>query len=154
MRTEVAFVRSQPNIGAGLGFKIEDEGAEHGRIIGTLALEKSEDDKLYVNGLRVIRYVSPSQKIVTIDGYNLREELKGVRVLNACFIEVLLATPEIIPYEWRAGYTHFWGTVFRHTDGKYVGYLYWIDDKWHFGFDQLNGVFGLSDPAACLAWTA
>jgi hypothetical protein len=48
-------------------------------------------------------------------GYDVRKQLMGRRVLNACVLEYLLARPWLIPKEWRDENLHvfFWGTIYR-----------------------------------------
>lgn len=134
------------------GFYLTGEGTEH-RKMGKVTLEKRADGKLYANGVEVVSYLSPKQKDGRyIQGHKLRKELKDKQVLNACILDALLANPQLIPDEWKTGYTYFWGTIFRDAGGSlYVEYLYWNGGRWYWICDWLD--YGWSDdsPAASLA---
>ncbi len=133
------------------GLCLTGKGTEH-RKMGQVTLEKRPDGKLYANGTEVVRHRVPGQMNGTIQGHKLRKELEGVQVLNACIMDALLANPELIPDEWKTGYTYFWGTIFRRADGNLcVGYLCWHDDRWDWGYRWLDGVWGGQNPAAALA---
>ncbi len=139
-----------PNIPSGL--YLTGEGTEH-RKMGKITLEKREDGKLYANGKEVVRYLSPNQKNgKVIQGHKLRKELKDVQVLNACIMDALFANPQLIPDEWRSGYTYFWGTTFRSARGRlYVEYLCWSGIRWLWNFSWLDYDRNSRYPAALLA---
>lgn len=69
-------------------------------------------------------YLSPIQKKYggKISGEDLRKELVGKPVLNACVLDYLLTHPEMIPASWRWKRTVFWGTIYRDLDP--YGYLF------------------------------
>jgi hypothetical protein len=134
------------------GLSLTGEGTEHRRM-GKITLEKREDGKLYANGKEVVRYLSPNQQNdKTIQGHKLRKELKDVQVLNACIMDALLANPQLIPDEWKSGYTYFWGTTFRSAGGDLcVGCLCWGGGQWRWGCSWLDSGWGSDRPAAVLA---
>lgn len=134
---------------------LEGEGVEHRRM-GKVTLEKRNDGKLYANGVEVVRYLSPNQERGGhIQGHELRKELEDKRVLNACFLDVLLVTPRLIPDEWKIGYTYFWGTVFSSTADTFslfVENLYWHGVRWYCNYAWLNNDrWDDLEPAAVLA---
>ena len=129
------------------GLSLEGEGAEH-RKMGKVTLEKRADGKLYANGKEVVRHLSPNQQNGKyIQGHKLRKELKDKQVLNACIMDALLANPQLIPDEWKDGYTYFWGTIFRRVVGDlYVEYLYWDGHRWDWGDGWLDHDWSGSKP--------
>lgn len=139
-----------PNVPSGL--YLTGEGTEH-RKMGKITLEKREDGKLYANGKEVVRYLSPNQKNgKMIQGHKLRKELKVKQVLNACILDALRANTQLIPDEWKTGYTYFWGTIFRNADGFLCVYcLCWGDGRWDWDYYWLDRVWNVGDPAASLA---
>ena len=134
------------------GLYLTGEGTEH-RKMGKITLEKREDGKLYANGNEVVRHLSPKQQNgKSIQGHKLRKELKDMQVLNACIMDALLANPQLIPDEWKSGYTFFWGTIFRDADGRlYVGCLYWDGVGWNWRYSWLGLDWLSRSPAASLA---
>ena len=141
---------ANPNVPSGLS--LTGDGTEH-RKKGKVTLEKRDDGKLYANGKEVVRHLSLKQQNgKSIQGHKLRKELKDVQVLNACIMDALLANPQLIPDEWKSGYTFFWGTIFRYADGLlYVGYLYWFGVRWDWNYNWLGYDWLSFDPAASLA---
>jgi len=141
---------ANPKIRSGL--YLTGEGTEH-RKMGKITLEKREDGKLYANGKEVVRHLSPNQTNgKAIQGHKLRKELKDMQVLNACIMDALLANPQLIPDEWKSGYTYFWGTTFRIANGDLcVEYLCWSGDWWVWGYSWLDDGWDSNDPAASLA---
>ena len=139
-----------PNVPSGL--YLTGEGTEH-RKMGKITLEKRDDGKLYANGKEVVRYLSPNQQNgKVIQGHKLRKELKDKQVLNACIMDALRANPQLIPDEWKTGYTYFWGTIFRGADGLLcVGDLCWFGDRWFWGCGWLGSGWRSGSPAASLA---
>lgn len=96
-----------------------------------------------------------------IQGHDLRKELEGKPVLNACVLDFLLANPALIPSHWKAERLFFWGSVYRrithHRRGGtlYIRYLYWnrashLDGRWQSSQLWLGTNWGLNDPAAVL----
>ena len=134
------------------GLYLTGEGAKH-RKMGKITLEKREDGKLYANGKEVVRRRVPDQMNGrAIQGHKLRKELKDVQVLNACIMDALLANPQLIPDEWKTGYTYFWGTIFRDANGNlYVEYLYWNGGRWLWHCNWLGYGWDSGRPAASLA---
>ncbi len=134
------------------GLYLTGEGTEH-RKMGKITLEKRADGKLYANGKEVVRYLSSKQKDGKyIQGHKLHKELKDKQVLNACILDALLANTQLIPDEWRAGYTYFWGTIFCSAGGNLcVGDLCWRGDGWNWYCSWLAHDWNDLDPAASLA---
>ena len=135
------------------GLYLDGEGTEHRKMGEAVTLEKRADGKLYANGKEVIRYRSRKQQGGSyIQGHKLRKELADVQVLNACILDALLANPQLIPEEWKSGYTYFWGTIFRNAGGYlYVRCLYWDGSRWDWSYDWLGNDWYEDNPAACLA---
>jgi hypothetical protein len=88
-------------------------------------------------------YLSKLQKNGnTINGNDLRKELKNKSVLNANVLDYLLKHPELIPEEWKDKVVFFWGTIYRGSDGRlcvrdlrwrggcWRWYDYWLDVGW------------------------
>ena len=136
---------ANPKIPSGL--YLTGEGTEH-RKMGKITLEKREDGKLYANGKEVVRHLSSKQENgKSIQGHKLRKELKDMQVLNACIMDALLANPQLIPDEWKSGYTYFWGTAFRDVDGcLYVEGLYWRGGQWDWRYGGLGSDWRLQRP--------
>lgn len=141
---------ANPKIPSGL--YLTGEGTEH-RKMGTITLEKRTDGKLYANGREVVRHLSPNQQNgKVIQGHKLRKELKDKQVLNARILDALLANPQLIPDEWKTGYTYFWGTIFRDADGSlYVECLCWDGSRWDWSSYWLDDDWNDCGPAASLA---
>ena len=145
-----------PNVPSGL--YLDGEGTEH-RKMGKVTLEKRDDGKLYANGKEVVLDLSPNQKNgKTIQGHELRKELKNKQVLNACIMDALRANTQLIPESWkqdeqgRTRYIYFWGTIFRSANGSlYVEYLCWDGGQWRWGFSWLGSGWDVNNPAASLA---
>lgn len=119
---------------------------------GGIEIEYREG-KLCVNGREVIRFLSEKQKDgKVVGGHELRRELKGKPVLNACVLDYLLRHPEFIPTEWEKGVTYFWGTIFRNSDGLLcVACLRWYGGRWYWDYSWLDDDWCDDGPAACLA---
>lgn len=99
---------------------------------------------------RINLYLSAAQKKGSIEGNKLRKELAEKPVLNANVLDYLLANPHLIPEDWKGKYVFFWGTVYRHSDGRLcVRYLYWDGDGWRWSF--WLGDWDGNDPAALRA---
>ena len=120
---------------------------------GTMQLEKRSDGQLYINGKKVERHLSPNQKgDKIVQGHKLHKELSDQLILCACVLDYLLKHPELIPEDWKNGYTFFWGTIFRDSDGDLsVAYLFWLGRRWSRSYDWLDGDWGSLGPAARLA---
>lgn len=134
------------------GLYLTGEGTEH-RKMGKITLEKRADGKLYANSKEVVRHRSPDQMNgKSIQGHKLRNQLENVQVLNACIMDALLANPQLIPDEWKDGFTYFWGTIFRDADGRlYVEYLDWFGGRWYWYYSWLDYDWSGHGPAAALA---
>lgn len=83
------------------------------------------------NADQIALHVSSGQRCKeVIFGDRLREELKGLPVLNANALDYLLQHPHLIPDEWKGckeERVSFWGTVYSHKQfsALYVRSLYW-----------------------------
>lgn len=97
-------------------------------------------------------YLSEKQKIGHIEGNELRKELEGKPVLNACVLDYLMEHPNLIPDSWKGKYIYFWGTIFRDADGNlFVEFLCWGGFRWFWSDRWLGRGWGGDEPAASLA---
>ncbi len=125
---------------------------------GIVKIEK-KGDGLYVDGKKVVLHLSKKQQNgKTIKGHDLREELTGKKVLNACMLDYLLANPHFIPENWKKDekgntrYIFFWGTIFRSSNGSlHVRFLFFLDGNWQSLYYWLVNVWGGARPVALLA---
>jgi hypothetical protein len=78
-------------------------------------------------------YVSRRQKQgERITGDELRTELEGMQLLNACILEYLFVNQDLIPQGWKDKVVSFWGTIYRGSEGRLcVRCLYWDGRFWH-----------------------
>jgi hypothetical protein len=125
-------------------------GAEHRKMGAKIKLEMRADGKLYANGAPIERVLLPHQE--DLRGHRLRKELAKDRcILNACFLDALTTHQEFIPEEWKAGYTYFWGTIFRGPHGQlYVGCLFWMNGKWRWTYEYIGHRWSARGHAACI----
>ncbi len=130
------------------GWQVE----KHDRSTKVVFLEKRADGELYINGKKVLRYLSKKQiNGKSLVGTELREELSGKKVLNAIILDYLLAHPELIPEEWKKGGTFFWGTIYRNlSDNLCVRYLDWDGTEWDWNDYWLVNPFDDDEQAAVL----
>ena len=125
----------QPNIPSGFTLESHQKG-------GTLKWDAS----------KIELYLSEKQKTGHITGYDLRKELEGKPVLNACVLDYLLEHQELIPNEWKGKEVYFLGTIFHNMNGSpYIEYLYWEGDGWEWDYVWLGAYWGSYRPAALLA---
>jgi hypothetical protein len=104
------------------------------------------------NPEKVALYLSEGQKTGSVVGHELRKELAGKPVMNACVLDFLLAHPHLIPEEWKVKAIFFWGTVYRDSDGYlYVRYLYWDGAEWDWHSDWLVSLWFDNNPAVLSA---
>ncbi len=104
---------------------------------------------------KITLYFSKRQKNgKTIVGHDLRKELKGKPVLNACVLDHLLANTHLIPDSWKKNekgetlYHFFWDTVYRDSNGSLcVRSLYWRGDGWNWDYGWLDDEFDGQNPA-------
>jgi hypothetical protein len=108
--------------------------------MGKILLEKHADGKLYANRVEIIRYLLPDQRDGKISqGKKFRKELNEKQMLNACILDALRTNPQLIPDEWKTGFTHFEGTVFCNAhDCLCVESLYWDGGKWDLDYGWLE----------------
>jgi len=101
------------------------------------------------NPEKISLYLSKKQKKGSIDGHDLRKELSDKSVMNANFLDYLLAHPELIPEEWKGKYIFFWGTIYRDSYGDLsVRCLHWSGSEWDWHYHWLDHDFRVDDPAA------
>ncbi len=119
--------------------------------------QKEGEDNLYVNGERVVLHRSEKQQKGIVAGNELREELEGMKVLNANILDHLIKNPELYPESWKKDdegndlCIPYWGTVYLDFDTKpFVRCSYWQDGKVHSRFKWLTSAFGSTDPAPTL----
>lgn len=119
---------------------------------GQLKVELRSDE-LYLNNRKINRYLSKKQqKGKVITGNDLRKELSSMPVLNANILDFLLKNPQLIPESWKTGYTYFWGTIYRYSDGSLcVRCLDWGAGQWQAYCTWLDGGWYGQNPAALLA---
>ena len=99
---------------------------------------------------KVVLYLSLYQQSRgTIEGNQLREELKGRLVYNANLLDYLLENPQFVPEEWKGKRVHFWGTIYRDgNDNLVVRFLDWHDNRWRPLYRLLDASFNAANPAA------
>lgn len=102
---------------------------------------------------KVQLYLSkPQSKGKVIGGHDLRKDLAGKPVLNACLLDYLLKHPHLIPNEWKGKAIFFWGTIYRDSNGYlFVRYLCWDDSQWQSDDGWLGHVWLGDGPAALRA---
>lgn len=119
---------------------------------GWVKVEK-RNDELYVNGHRVILYLSEHQGIGNmVLGYEIRKDLLNKPVLHPNIMDALVENPHLIPENWKKGlFVFFWGAVFNNAHGRLcVRDLNFNGERWCQGYDWLGGVWSELDPAAAL----
>lgn len=128
--------------------------------MGKVVLIQKRTDGLYIDGKKVVLHrVSRQIGGKAIQGHELRTELVGEKVLNACVEDFLLDHPEFIPEDWKKDeqgntrYIFFWGTIFRGPSSGYlyVRYLCWNGDAWVSDYNWLDSDWNGHYPAAVLA---
>jgi len=122
---------------------------EKHREMGKLTLEKRGDGKLYVGGIKIVRYQSPKQikNRNSFTGYALEEEVKWTQILNARVIveDVCRNNPHLIPDEWKHGSTFFLGDTFWAGGRRYGKALYYCQSEWDSYFYSLDNDFRKND---------
>ncbi|MEK7630019.1 MAG: hypothetical protein AAB432_01375 [Patescibacteria group bacterium] len=94
----------------------------------------------------------PQRKGKTINGNDLREELKNKSVLNANVLDYLLKNSHLIPEEWKGKLVFFWGTIYRASVGRLrVRYLRWGVGGWRWSWRWLGVAWDGARPAALRA---
>ncbi len=76
-----------------------------------------------------------------IEGNQLRKDLKGKPVLNACVLDSLLVNQVIIPEEWKSMMAVcFWGTIYRDPNHQLcIRFLAWDGERWYCDFISFVG---------------
>ncbi len=126
--------------------------------MGTVVIER-RGDELWINGRKVGLHLSERQlNGRSLKGYELREELTGKPVLNACILDFLIAHTGFIPESWKkdvagnTSYIYFWGTIYRLAGGNLcVRSLFWFGGAWNRDFFWLGFDWFGPYPAALLA---
>lgn len=120
---------------------------------GWRVIEHIKGGKLEWNPEKILLYLVDDQKDGKyIEGHKLRKKLRGKPVLNANFLDWLLAHPKFIPEEWKGKRIFFWGTIYCVSDGSFcVRCLYWGGGEWDWCCGWLGGGWGSRYPAAVLA---
>lgn len=146
-------------LGGNPGLPFETALVEKHNGGGRVKIEKRADG-LYLGGKKVIfKWVSRQLNGKCLTGIELRLELTGQLVLNACVLDFLLDHTEFIPDDWKvdeAGntiYIFFWGTIYRDPadDSLCVRCLCWRDGRWRGDCRWLGIGWGSRCPAAVLA---
>lgn len=116
--------------------------------MGKVKLENRDGD-LYVNGQKVVRYLSREQNAGEfISSKNIRKKLSKKLILNACILEHLIDNPELIPEEWKNGMTFFWGTILRRlSDGSLFAAGIGFNGT-SYGYDLYNLKYGFGSALA------
>lgn len=99
-------------------------------------------------------YLDPAQSGSSILGNDLRNALKGKRVLNANVLDWLLQeeNQHLIPEEWKEMSIGFWGTIYRNSKGDlFVRDLYWFCGRWQSNSGWLGSSWSGPGLAALLA---
>ncbi len=124
------------------GWSIKGDGAEH-----------QKGGQFKWDPAQVNLFLSDKQKNgKRIVGNDLRKELEGKPVLNACVLDYLLAHPHLIPDDWKGKAVFFWGTVYRDSGGYLlVRYLCWNEGRWDWNFSWLGSGWVDEFPAALRA---
>ncbi|KKP78199.1 MAG: hypothetical protein A2271_04325 [Candidatus Moranbacteria bacterium RIFOXYA12_FULL_35_19] len=140
--------------------KLPFDGAEIKSQAGTgwVKVEKRSDG-LYVDGQKVILYLSERQKNGKIKGYELREELSGKLVLHPNILDALMDNLHFIPEDWKQDengnirFIFFWAVIFRDPSGGflYVRSLYFDNDQWNSYYSLLGLDWDDRHPAALRA---
>ena len=129
------------------------KGTKHLRQ-GKVVLEyRPDEDELYVNGRKLVLFVSELQKGgKTARGYTFQAEAEANNPTNATLADVLYEHQEFIPKKSRDRVWFFWGTVFSDSDGGLsVRYLRWYGERWYRRYSWLGSGWGEHDPSASLA---
>lgn len=122
-------------------------------------IEKRKDG-LYVDGRKIILYLSERQKDgKVIRGHKLREEVSGKPVLHPNILDALLEHTHLIPEEWKKNadgkiiFIFFWAVIFRDpSDGNlYVRSLYFRGGQWYSNYFWLDNDWNGHNPSALLA---
>jgi len=137
--------------------KLPFNGAEVESHIGEgWAIVEKKVDGLYVNGRKVILYLSKKQQN---SGGELCEKLRGKPVLNANILDALADNPHLIPEDWKRDennntrFIFFWATIYRGADGRLCVRCLCFSDAglWHRRCYWLGFDWGDDNPAALLA---
>ena len=115
-------------------------------------------DHLYVDNKKVVLHLVGEQKIGSVYGHVLREQLKGQVTLHSNILDALLQNTRFIPKSWKYdvyGRTHiisFWSVGYCDSRGDLcVRDLYWRDGVWDSRYRWLSSLWDVHKPAAVLA---
>lgn len=114
--------------------------------------EHKKGGKLIWEPKNIELYLDSKQINGRIEGNDLRKNLKGKPVLNACILDYLLEHLSLVPEEWKGKLVYFWGTIFSDADGSlFVEYLCWLGGRWRRYYSWLDDVWYGHEPAALLS---
>src|SRR3989344_5392983 len=156
---------NETTIAANLGAspKLPFNEAEVEQHIGEgWAIVEKRSDGLYLNGRKVVLYLSRRQQNgKLLKGYDLREELTGKPVLNANLLDALYDNPHLIPEDWKKDdrgntrFIFFWGTIYRGSAGSLcVGCLSFGDGSWNRSYCWLDDDWNDNNPAALATFSS
>ncbi len=99
---------------------------------GWRVIEHVKSGMFQWNRDNVSLYLSDQQKNgKSIEGNQLRKELKDKPVFNANVLDYLLANQHLIPKKWQGRAVFFWGTIYCNSMGDlYVRCLVWRPSGW------------------------
>ena len=137
-------------VNLGASPKLPFNGAEVEQHIGAgWGIVEKRADGLYMDDHKIIMHLSKHQMgNKWLKGYELREELTGMPVLNANLLDALYQNIHLIPEGWKRGedgnicFVFFWGSIFRVSrgflsvrclcfdDGKWRSLYRWLDVDW------------------------
>ncbi len=148
----VRFINNGFNLQIIGNHEIDTHGTPNLPFDGATIEEHKKSGKMILDFSKINFYLSEAQKTGSIVGRNLRKELKGKKVFNACVLDYLLANPHIISEDWKRKVIFFWGTIFRSTDGYLcVRCLVWDGGEWRSDYNWLGNRFNGYNPAAVSA---
>lgn len=89
----------------------------------------------------------------SIEGNELRVEIRGQSVYNANLLDYLLKNNHLIPEECEDKRVFFWGTIYRNSDVRLcVRCLCSDGDRWYSFYRSLNAPWDDDHPAAMPCW--
>lgn len=106
---------------------------------------------------KIILFLPKRQYESRINGHELRKELEGQPVLNACVLSYLHLRQALVPTSWMRKHptfsVYFWGTIYRLPHGLCVRSLTYsnVSNDWMWAYNMLDSDFHLYQPAAILA---
>jgi hypothetical protein len=128
---------------------------------GIVQIELRSGDNLYINGKKVVLYLSERQMgDKRIVGHELRKELESGEhvLLNSNVLDYLYDHPELFPEHWKKDengevrYIFFWGSIFRDLSGShlFVRCLCWRGGELGRDYVRLDRCWDRRDPSVSL----